>query len=185
MNALVPVFVAILLAEMGGKVQGFSALMTRQGRGVSHILLTLGITALLLFAVAAVAGVLMAGIMPPDGRRLFFALSLLFAGVPMLWTRPVEASAETGQGLQAIPRIVIQMATDGAPFIILAAAAYTASPALVVSAGTVAVLVAALFPAVMGAAWPGTIPLRALRIVAAVLLIAAAWWQAINALRII
>lgn len=185
MNALVPVFVAILLAELGGRAQGFAALMGRQGFGTARILLTLGAMVLIIFGVAAVAGVLMAGMMPPDGRRLFFALSLLFAGVPMLWQEPAEARAVDGQGLSSFPRMAIQLGTDAAPFIILAATAYTASPMLVVAAGLVAVLVQAMMPLAIGKDWPGTLPLRWLRVGAGVLLIAAAWWQAINALRIV
>jgi hypothetical protein len=85
----------------------------------------------------------------------------------------------------AVPRLAIQMATDAGPFIVLAAAAYTASPALAASAAVAGVLVQGLVPALLGTDWPGAFPLRLARLGAAVLLILGGLWSVINALRIV
>lgn len=184
MNALVPVFLAIILAEIGGKMQALSHGMALAGQSTGRILAVVFVIALIVFGVSAGAGLLMAGLMPPDGRRLFFALSLLFAGVPMLWQKPA-LSVPNPAAWAAIPRLAIQIATDSGPFIVLAAAAYTGSPALAASAATVAVMVQALIPSLLGAEWPGAFPLRAARLVAASLLVLGGLWSVINALRIV
>lgn len=184
MNALVPVFLAIMLAEAGGKMQAMAHGMALAGLGLGRVLAMVCVIALIVFGVSAGAGVLIAGFMPPDGRRLFFALSLLFAGVPMLWQK-ATISVPDRAPWAAIPRLAIQMATDAGPFIVLAAAAYTASPALAASAAIVAVLVQALIPAGLGREWPGAFPLALVRRVAGLLLTLGGLWSVINALRIV
>jgi hypothetical protein len=184
MNALVPVFLAILLAETGGKMQAMAHGMALAGLSLGRVLAMVLVIALIVFGVSAAAGVLMAGLMPPDGRRLFFALSLLFAGVPMLWQQASHAVPDRANW-SAVPRLAIQMATDAGPFIVLAAAAYTASPALAASAAVAGVLVQGLVPALLGTDWPGAFPLRLARLGAAVLLILGGLWSVINALRIV
>lgn len=184
MDALVPVFIAVLLAEMGGRMQAQAHGFALAGMGTGRVLAMIAALALLIFAVSAGAGVLMKGLMPPDGRKLFFALALLFAGVPMLWQRARTGQAEH-RDWSAIPRLALGMASDATPFIVLAGTIHFGAPVLCVAAAMTSVMVQALFPALLGRDWPGAAPLTALRIIAAMLLILSGLWQVITALRLV
>lgn len=184
MDALVPVFIAVLLAEAGGKMQALAHAQARAGSSTGFTLGLILITGAILFAVAAAGGATLAAMMPPKARDLFFALSLLFAGIPMFWQGVGKAPARLAAGLIAAPRLAIQMASDAAPFIVLAASARTGQPVLAAVAALAAVLAQAHLPLVFREDWPMGLPLRWIRLVAAVLITLAGAMAAINALGI-
>jgi putative Ca2+/H+ antiporter (TMEM165/GDT1 family) len=181
MDALVPVFVAVLLAETGGKMQGLAHGMALAGASAGRIVGLIALIGLLLFGAYGVAGVALAGMMPTLGKQLFFALALLAAGVPMLWSKPAETVAGHTQW-SAVPRLAFQMVSDAGPFIVLAASARTGSPALAAGAALAAALVQALVPVLLGKDWPGAFPVRWVRLGAGLLLTLTGLWQALSAL---
>lgn len=186
MEALLPVFIAVLLAETGGRVQSRSHDLHRRFDSAATILVALGFTTFASLLIAAIGGAIVAGMVGFEARSLLVGLSLLFAGAPMFL--PTRASQEIA-GRNALTASLRGFAPlqfgDASQFIVFAMAARTGLGPLAVAAGLTATVVAAALPIMMGNTWPGALPLKQLRRIAATLLVAAGCWMIVVALRLI
>ncbi len=187
MEALLPVLVAVLLAEIGGRTQAAgNALSLAYPQHHSSIFVGLGLASLASLIVAGLGGAVMAEMIAYDARTLLFGLALVFAGVPMLlavkkpkikYVSPPIAASIFGFGR-------VQFG-DASQFIVFAVAARSGEPILAVLGGVMGIM-AAVAPAILlQSGWPGKLPLRPIRIVAAIILTLAGAFAAISALRLI
>lgn len=182
MDALIPALVAVLLAEIGGKNQRLAHRAALAGFSSTRIILALLATLIVGLGIAALGGSWIGKMLTPDARLLLAALALLFAGVPMLL--PVRVSPATP------PRhLLASFATgqfgDSAQFIVFALAARGDMPVFAAAGGMIGALIASLPPLLLAQEWPGRVPVKPLRLVAAALLIVAGFALAVRALRLV
>ncbi|CAN5338923.1 hypothetical protein BH09PSE3_BH09PSE3_04370 [soil metagenome] len=163
MNALIPAFVAVLLAEIGGSLVIFG----RERRIVAAVVMVL------LVAIAAIGGWSITAMLITPARTLLLGLALLFAG----W-------AQFGQPAKIIgkPTIITSALTlyrSPAPFLAFAFASLMNAP-LSAAAGTIAGVGVAAAPGVLDIAIPRTV-----RAGAGVILCLAGIFAALSGLRLI
>ena len=186
MEAILPVFIAILLAETGGRAQARGHDLQLRFNAAGAILGALSLTTLASLLIAGIGGAIIAGMINFDARSLLAGLALLLAGTPMVRParppRDVHAKSAFGAGLKGFAPLQFG---DASQFIVFAMAARTGQIAFAVGAGVVATMIAVAVPVTMGRDWPGHFPLGVLRRIAALLLIAAGCWMSVNALRLI
>ncbi len=107
--------------------------------------------------IAAILGGTIAAQLRGPGMLLFLSLALLFAGAPMLWpTRPTSARllGSVHSPASAFVLLIAALLSDSAPFIILAAAAWSGEVALAMIGGAGGLIAAAII-----AAFPAELPL--------------------------
>lgn len=182
METLLPVFIAVLLAETGGRVQARSHSLQLQFDAAPAILAGLALSTLASLLVAGIGGAIIARSMDFEARTLLAGLALLVAGAPMAFRSPtLKAAAGTAPFPASLKAFVPLQFGDASQFIVFALAARSGQPALAISAGLGATLVAAAFPILQGREWPGILPLSVFRRIAAVLLLGAGSWMVVNA----
>jgi Ca2+/H+ antiporter, TMEM165/GDT1 family len=172
MEALLPVFIAVLLAEVGGRVQAIGNVLSLAYPQSQNILFgALGVSTLISLSIGAIGGAFIAGMIAYDARTLLFGLALVFAGLPMVIAvkRPSVKGFATpiGAGLFGFGRAQFG---DASQFIVFAVAARTGEPLLAILGGMLGVIVAAAPAIILQGAWPRKIPLRPIRIAAALIL---------------
>lgn len=161
MNVLVPVFLAVVLAEVGGPL----AVIGRERRVVA-LLAMAG-----LVGVAAFAGGTVGEMLVTSARTLLLGLALLFAGMGMFGRRKVEA------GPQMIRLVAVTLYRSPTPFLAFAFSAWVGTP-LMAGAGALA--------GIAGAVAVGTLQTaRPVRIGAGIMLCAAGIIAALNGLRLV
>jgi Ca2+/H+ antiporter, TMEM165/GDT1 family len=183
-DALLPAFIAVLLAETGGKAQALSALIGVQ-QSAGRVMAALFVSTLISLGIAVAGSALIAGAIGYAPRNMLAGLALLFAGVPMLLTPkpPKQPKGKPGFGTSFFAFVAAQIG-DASQFIVFALAARSAAPPLALTGGVVGVMAACALPLVLGKDWPAAIPLTALRRIAAVLLSLAGAWLIVTALGI-
>jgi Ca2+/H+ antiporter, TMEM165/GDT1 family len=183
MDVLLPVFIAVLLAEMGGKVQ---ALSHRLSQTSSHVLAALFVAAIASCSFAAIGGAVIAPLISFQARTLLGGLALLLAGAPNLL--PLRTAPEPAMTIGFIGlclRFARAQFGDASQFIIFAFAARANMPVLGAVAGMLAITLVSA-PAILAHEdWPGPLPLKLLRIAGAVALSVAGGWMIVSALRLI
>ena len=185
-DALIPAFIAIILAETGERSQ---MVAHRLGNAFAdhrkiYAALILATTANLL--IGAVAGVMVARVIGYDARTLFAALTLVFAGLPMLLAvKPRKPIAPKHPFLTSLIHFVPAQIAGAGPFIVGGLAARTGTIGFAFVGGFAAMIFSAALPLLLGDEWPGQLPLAALRRIAALLLIGAGLWLGLSALRLI
>ncbi len=187
MEALLPVFIAVMLAEIGGRTQAIgNVLSLSYPQSQKTIFLGLLLASSASLAVASVGGSVMAGLMAYDARSLLFGLALMFAGVPMLLSvkRPVVKRLGSPLTSSVFGFGRVQFG-DASQFIVFAVAARTGEPVLAVIGGLMGIMAANAPPIVMQRDWPSKLPLRPIRIVAAITLTLAGAFAVISALKLI
>jgi putative Ca2+/H+ antiporter (TMEM165/GDT1 family) len=186
METLLPVFVAVLLAETGGRVQQSSHSLQLRFASPSRILAGLAISTLASLLVAAIGGIIVAGLISFDARTLLAGLALLVAGAPMALRTPApkEAGGKTPFVASLAGFVPLQFG-DASQFIVFAFVARTGEGALAIAAGLAATSLASAFPILFGRDWPGTLPIRLFRRIAALLLVTAGSWMLVSALGLI
>ena len=123
--ALLTSLIACFAAAFGGRWARLAASMP--GGSAGHHLPALG-TALIAAAIAAFAGASLAAQFPPRPMLLLSAMALGFAALPLFWRiRPIDAAAKVAmtRPMHAAILLAAAMWGDGAPFLILALAAWT------------------------------------------------------------
>jgi putative Ca2+/H+ antiporter (TMEM165/GDT1 family) len=181
-EALIPAFIAVLLAELDGKVQHQSEALARRYNRPHLALAALCLSTLASLTVAAVGGWLVHSFMNWNARSLLAGLALASSGAVMLWPRkPVEPVTGTRAFPTSLWRYAVNQFGDNSQFIVFAFAAWSRSPALAAGAGFAGVLVAAIAPLFMTEEWHGLAPWKRLRQGGAVLLIAAGIWMGATA----
>lgn len=182
MEALIPAFIAVLLAETGGKVQ---SLATR-GPGNRAMLLALGLSTLISLGIAAGGAILIADSFALAPRTLLAGLALLFAGAPMLLPAKPAKPRDEGRGFAGhLFGFLAAQIGDASQFIVFAIAARSNMAPLAFAGGVAAVLAAGAMPSLFASEWPDAKHLMTLRRIAAILLLLAGLWCAATALRVI
>jgi putative Ca2+/H+ antiporter (TMEM165/GDT1 family) len=187
MDALIPAFVTILLAETGGRVQASVHTLQAKfpGDGKS-VFAALFLTTLASLTLAAVGGTLVADIIPFNARTLLAGLALLFAGGAMLFVIRHARAPKGDRSFAASLRTLVPIQfADASQFIVFAIAARSDMPVSATLAGLAAVLVAAAVPLALKEDWPGAIPLTPIRRACGVLLILGGAGLCMDALRLI
>lgn len=186
MDALVPAFVAALLAQLGDRSPWLVAILAdRHGRPV-----TIAFAALLAHGVgnsiAGIGGVLIAPMLTPNAKQLLLALALAFAALGALWRTKVPDRLESwrlGRWLTAFLGVFILALGDTTQFFTLVFAAQSGWLAIVgATFGAFAVNLAA---ALLGERVWRRLPLRSFSIGIGMLALAAGAVLAAGALRLI
>ena len=168
MDALLPAFIAVLLAETGGSVQALTA-ATRERRPAPVTLIALALSTLVSLGLAAWGATLIAGMIGLSPRTMLAGLALLFAGAPMLLPKKLLAP-QVGSAFFAF--LAAQIG-DASQFVVFALAARTNMPLLALAGGCAAVMFAAALPLMARADWPDEGTLNRLRRIPAILLLLA------------
>lgn len=186
MEALLPVFIAVLLAETGGTVQAGTYDLYRRFGSATTVLVALGATTFAGVLVAAIGASIIARMIGFEARSLMAGLSLLFAGVPMFLPGRAKQGLSGKGALSTSLRTFVPLQFGGAAqFIVFAFAARSGQAPLAATAGLLATLTAGALPIMAGKSWPSAIPLGRMRRVAAALLLGAGGWMIVDALRLI
>lgn len=188
MDALLTTFLAALFAGIGGKTQLLvAALAARYGRP-GPLFAGVAVGALASSLLAAGVGALLHDLITARAAGMLVALALVFAGVGGLLA-PGRSEPVAGRAAHAVlggaVGVFLAELGDRTQWLTGALAAQLDSFALA-AAGATAGLLAASAPAiVLGAGLGDALPLRPLRIGAAVLFLVSGFIVGVNALRLI
>ena len=185
MDVLVPALLAVLLSEVGGKTQNFALAHAMAGQSRNG-LLSLLLSSLIAYAVAAIAGTLIGQMIPLEARSLLVGVALLAAGVPMVMkARAAPALPSPPSFVRSAFGFATTQFGDGAQFLVFALAAKGTSPALALIGGLLGVMASGFLAMLIGKDWPQGGRLSGIRIGAGVLLSIAGFVAAISALQLI
>ena len=186
MDALIPAFIAVLLAETGDRTQSQVHQLGLTFSDHRPIYAALIVASAINLLVGAYGGMLIAKLITYEARTLFAGLALMFGGLPMLFkikpARPINAKRPF---LTSLVHIIPAQIAGAAPFIVAGFAARSNMAGLTFAAGFAGVMITAILPLLLREEWPGGLPLVMLRQIAAALLIGAGLWMALGALRLI
>lgn len=179
MDALLIALVAGLAAEIGARTQQhcFAA------REMDSIALPIFAIFCVSLGVAAVGGMLVSPIMPPDARLLLLGMALFFAGIGQL--RRIADVAAPASKTTAITKIGLMHLTEGMPFLVFALAARAGQPAMAALGGLLAVSVICFPTLVLGDEIYRPNVLRPIKRVAAAILVVSGLWAGLIGLRLI
>ena len=188
MEPLLTSFVAAALAEWGAKTQLLTIALAGRYRRPLPILLGIALAAAANCLIAAYAGSLIHGRVPLRALTLLTGLALLFAGAEGLFPARHKAMGETwrtGPFLTTAACFFLLQFGDRTQFITAAISARFDAFALAGAGAAAGVLVSSVPAALLGDRLVRSVPLRAIRIGAAILFLIAAFIVAINALRLV
>jgi Ca2+/H+ antiporter, TMEM165/GDT1 family len=188
LDALLSAFVAAGLAEWGDKTQLLVvALAVRYGRP-APILAGITLAALIHALIAAVGGVLVHDFVTIRALSLLVGLSLLFAGIAGLAARKtprILLPERYGPFLAAFVCFFIAEFGDKTQFLTFSISARFESFLLAAIGATAGVLAASVPAAVLGDGLARIVPLRGIRLGAAILFLLLACIVAVNAWRLV
>ncbi len=188
MDALLTSFLLAGLGEWGDKTQLLVLLLTACYGRVLPVLAGVVVGAFANALLASAAGLLVHGFITLRATSLLVAVALLYAGVAGLIGRPRPDEApnwRTGPFLTAAICFFLVEFGDKTQFLTFAISAQFGVLVLPALGATAGVLAAAAPAALMGAKFESTLPVRAIRIGAAILFLLAAFVVAINAMRLV
>ncbi|MCP3732650.1 TMEM165/GDT1 family protein [Sphingomonas sp. MG17] len=188
MEALVPAFVAALLAQIGDRSPWLVAILAdRYGKPF-----TIALAALFAHAagnaIAGAGGALIAPMLTPNAKQLLIALALIFAASGALWRLKAPDRLERwrlGSWLTAFLGIFILALGDTTQFFTFAFAARGPSPWTAVVGATVAAFAVNLIAALMGEASWRRLPLHRIRVGVGVLALGGGAVLGVSALQLI
>jgi Ca2+/H+ antiporter, TMEM165/GDT1 family len=187
MDALLPAFIAALLAEIDGRVQRETEILCAHFKTPGPILSALGLSTLASLIAAGIGGFLVAPLITYEARTLLLGLALLITGVTTLLPTKTATAPKAGSSafLSSLLRYATRQFGDNSQFLVFAIAARSGGPSLAVIAGFAGVMLAAL-PVIMNpSGWRRALPLRALRWGASTLLLLVGVGAALSGLRLI
>ncbi len=186
MDALLPVFVAILLGETGGRVQAVAHRLSETFSQTRTILAALALATVISLTIGAVGGAFIADLINFQARTLLAGLALILAGAPMLLRRKPVAAVN---GIKPFGTSLFHFARaqfgDTSQFIVFGFAARADMPGFALAGGLAAVLISTLPPLLVREEWPGSVPLGLLRRIAAALLILVGIHMALSAMQLL
>ena len=186
MDVILPVFVAILLAETDGAFQNAAHRLAGRFSARTPIYAALALVTLINLSIGGIGGALIAQIINFQSRSLIAGLALLFAGAPMLIALKPSAPVTGTRPFWTSVGIFTRAQLGGASqFIVFAFAARTDMAALALGGGMAAMLIIATLPLLLDQDWPSGAPMVLLRRLAAVILIITGFWMILAALRIL
>jgi len=174
--------VATLLAAIGGRDQRMAANLSARLGPSKGLLVTLWLVTAASAALAAAIGAGMAQLFPPAGKQMFVALALLLGAAELAWPFLWKEPGEPTRSLFAIAFVVAsRQVLDAARFLLVALAAATGAPALVAVGGALGGGAAITLGWSLGEDLTGKLPLRAIRLAIAALMLFAAVWTGLSA----
>ncbi len=186
MDALLTSFVAAFLAEWGDKTQLVVAMLAATTRRPAAVLAGLALAALASNAVAAIAGIYIAGTINIRAMTLMVALALLFAGGSGLIRRKAPAPAAPRR-LLLVSAFILCLAAemgDRTQFLTFALAGRFDSAPLAAAGATAGILAACLPAALLGDRFAATVPVRAIRYLGAGVFLITGFIVAVKALQL-
>ncbi len=182
MPAFLFALIATLLAATGGRDQRLMAQLSAR-LGATGPLLFAGLVASAATAgIAALAGQWLAVLLPPAGKTMLIALALALGAAELAWPMRLRDPAEPTRSLFAITLVIAsRQLGDAARFLIVAFAAASGTPVLAGIGGALGGGAALVIGWALGAALSARVPLRAIRLGIAGLMLFAAVWAAISA----
>jgi len=187
MDALLPTFLAALLAEWGDKTQLLAALLAARFPNRRAILGGIAIAALANSLIAAAGGRIVADLINFRAIGLMVALALIAAGAGGLFRQKAPTLAEQGRFgafvTSAFAMFVLEFG-DKTQFLTLTLAARADSLLLAASGATAGILAAAV-PAIMLGRRFADLPVRAVRLGASLLLLLVGMIGMAGALRLL
>jgi putative Ca2+/H+ antiporter (TMEM165/GDT1 family) len=188
LDALLSAFVAAGLGEWGDKTQLLVvALTARYGRPLP-LLAGVALAAFVHALIAAVGGFIVHDFVTLRALSLLVALAMLFAGIAGLMARKtprILTGARQGAFVAALVCCFIAEFGDKTQFLTFSIAARFDALLLAAIGATAGVLAASLPAALLGETMARALPLRAIRIGAAILFLLLAFVVAVNALRLV
>lgn len=167
MDALLPAFLAALLAETGDRTQIFAALLAFRFARPAPVLAGIAAAAIANAAIAAVGGTILHDLVNFRALTLMLALALLSAGVGALWRqkRPDQPSftAMGAFGASAIGMFILEFG-DKTQFLTLTLAARSDTPWLAAIGAAAGVVVAAVPAVALAGRFETAAPWRRIRL---------------------
>ncbi|MGB5724089.1 MAG: TMEM165/GDT1 family protein [Parasphingorhabdus sp.] len=168
MDAFLTSLFAMALAEFGDRPQILcAALAMRYGR-VSPIIWGLGLATLCNCMISAIAGSAINQWISEDPLQLFYALSLVFAGLGMVaWRRPTDLLEDWTFGpfwTSFLGLFILQLGDKG-QFILAATAARTDMGVFAAAGGWLGVMIACVPAVLLHRRLAAAIPIKAVRFV--------------------
>lgn len=188
MEPLLTAFIAAALAEWGAKTQLLVALLSARYRRPAPVLLAAAIAAAAGSLVAAFGGSLIHDMVPPRALSLLIALAFLFAGVEGLFPAKARKTAEgwrTGPFVTTLFCFALFEAGDRTQFVTAAIAGRFDAFALAGCGAAAGIIVSTVPAALLGARLGTDLPVRTIRIVAAILFLLTAAILAVETLRLV
>lgn len=187
MDALVTTFVAAALAEWGDKTQLLVAALTARSGRPGRILAALFAAVLVSNLFAAMAGVLVGGLITGRAMTLLVALALLFAGLAGLIRRQSGGLGDSANPLFLAAFILFLAAEfgDRSQFLTFALAGRFDSVALATAGAVAGIMAAAIPAALLGARLESVVPVRAIRYAGAAAFLLIGFIVAVQALQLV
>ena len=188
MDALLSAFIAAGLAEWGDKTQLLAAALAARYARPIPLLAGITLAAAIHAAIAAIGGLVVHDMVTIRALSLLAALALLFAGVAGLASRKTPAilvADRYGPVLAALVCFFVAEFGDKTQFLTFSIAARFDSPSLSAIGATLGVLAASLPAVLLGDALGRTLPLRGIRLGAAILFLLLGFLIAVNALALV
>lgn len=185
MPSLFFAFLAVLLGTVGARDQLIVAQFSAASGRAGGVLAAACASAVLSSLAMALAGQVIAHLLPDAAKTMLVAIALLFAAVEFAWKQRFEPPEEPTRSLTAITIVLFaRQFGDGARFLVFAVAAATGAP---VMAGIGGAIGGTLALAAGWAAGPALerAPLRTIRLALAALALALAIFLAMTARGII
>jgi putative Ca2+/H+ antiporter (TMEM165/GDT1 family) len=187
-DALLTSFLLAALGEWGDKTQLLVLLFVARYGKPAPVLAGVAVGALANALLASAGGLLVHNFITLRAISLLVAVALLYAGVAGLMGRPRPEDAPQWRAGLFVTTAVCFFLTefgDKTQFLTFAISAQYGVLVLPALGATLGVLAASAPAALMGAQFEATLPVRAIRIGAAILFLVAAFVVAINALRLV
>lgn len=187
MDSLLSALVGCLLGEIGDKSQLLLLALAIRFNRDGAIIAGMVVAALANAAISASAGAFISPMLGGDARLLFLSLSILFLGVGMLW--PTKAP-DTLSGWRLGPFLTSALGLfilgfgDGPQFLILGLATHGSDPVLAGIGGAIGIIAADLPVVLLRQRFYAAIPLRAIRVGGACVLLLTGAIAALTALRL-
>lgn len=182
MEALLPAFVACLLAEMAGRVQltTESYAVTRPAWGLCAAVL---ISTTISLAIGAAGGAWMARLVTYEARTLLLGLALILTGGTLLIRAKAAPMSAPPKGAPLWRYLATQLG-DNSQFIVFAFAARGNAPVLAALGGLAGVMAAGCLPLLLDQDFR-RLPLALMRRISGALLLIAGLFSALHALELI
>jgi putative Ca2+/H+ antiporter (TMEM165/GDT1 family) len=187
-DALLTSFLLAALGEWGDKTQLLVLLFVARYRKPLPVLAGVAVGALANALLASAGGLLVHNFITLRAISLLVAVALLYAGVAGLMGRPRPEDApqwRTGLFLTTAVCFFLTEFGDKTQFLTFAISAQYGTLALPAIGATAGVLASAVPAALLGAQFETVLPIKAIRIGAAILFLLAAFVVAINAMRLV
>ncbi|TPG41343.1 hypothetical protein EAH79_09720 [Sphingomonas koreensis] len=187
MDALMAALVAALLTQASDRTAWLAAMLGTRFAKPATTIVAIAIALAVVNAVAAIGAALIAPILTPNAKSLLLAFALLSAGGAALFTikPPKVSDARAGAFVASLAGALALGLGDRTQFITFALAARTPIPALAAIGATIGALVIVVPSVLAGEAGRAALPVTAIRIAAAALLLIVGVIAGLSALRLI